>query len=164
MNKSLIAVILMFGTIAHFGRQAAAELDTRYQRITSYELRPGIVMTPEYTHEGQICQMVLERRQRTKSGFLLANTFTQKEVTELVEELVPKAERGNVVPIGLSQGKGPEVYVASGISRWVTTYENISVESVGIADPRPSGIMYAMITWRNRSCSDAQQRGQGEKK
>lgn len=164
MYKPLIAVILVVGSIAHFGRQAATEFDTRYQRITSYELRPGIVMTPEYTREGQICQMVLERRQRTKSGFLLANTFGQKEVTELVDELVPKAERGNIVPVGLSQGKGPEVYVASGIARWVTTYENISVEAVGIADPGPSGIMYATITWRNRSCSAAQQRGQGEKK
>ena len=164
MNKPLIALLLVFGTVAHFGRQAAAEFDTKYERITSYELRPGIVMTPEYTHEGQICQMVLERRQRTNSGFLLANTFTEKEVTQLVDMLVPKADRGNVVPVGLSQGKGPEVYVASGIARWVTTYENISVESVGIADPRPSGIMYATITWRNRSCPGAQQRGQGEKR
>jgi hypothetical protein len=157
MYKPLIAIVLLFGTVVHFGRQAATEFDNKYRRITSYELRPGIVMTPEYTREGQICQMVLERRQRTKSGFLLANTFTEKEVAELVDALVPTADRGNVVPVGLSQGKGPEGYVASGIVRWVSTYENISVESVGIADPRPSGIVYATITWRNRSCSGAQQ-------
>jgi|ERR1700733_2374145 hypothetical protein len=153
MRGAMLGFIFALGLAAPTGSQSPASLEAKYRRIVSYEVRPGIVLTPEYASDGKVCEMVFERRQKTETGFLLENTFSDKEVVELVDELVPSAERGKVVPVGLSNGRGPEGYVAGGVMTLVTEYQNVIVHVVGTDDPKASGPMYVAITWRNRACS-----------
>src|SRR2546426_4341056 len=94
MAKRTFVLLVMIGTGTLAWGQTSADLNAKYRQVTSYEVRPGIVMTPKYAADGQVCEMVLEKRQKTATGVNFGVSISEKEVKELVDELVPEAERG----------------------------------------------------------------------
>ncbi len=77
-------------------------------------------------------------------------SFSEKNVKELVGELVPEAERG----------KNLTKFLNTSVRRFITTddaYENILIRVYGITRPEPAGDMVATITWRKRVCTGAPQ-------
>lgn len=84
---------LLCGLQAGFG-QTSADLSTRYRQVISYLLRPTVIMTPRFAADGQVCEMAIERRQNTDTEIVIATSFSEEEVHELVDELAPEAERG----------------------------------------------------------------------
>jgi hypothetical protein len=146
MTKRFV-VFLLIATPAVAGGQTSGDLRSKYRQVTSYELRPGVVMNPKYAADGQVCEMVLEKRQTTDAGMVFGVSFSKKEVKELVDELVPEAERGRDLTRPLN------TTVDGGFITTEYTYENVLVRVYGITRPEPGGDMIVTITWRKRACS-----------
>jgi hypothetical protein len=54
MRKTWIALALVIGVSVAIRAQTSADLGAKYCKITSYEVGPGIVMTPRYAQDGQV--------------------------------------------------------------------------------------------------------------
>lgn len=144
----MVVLICLFSMEVSVVMQTSGAFGAKYRQIVSYEVRPGVAMTPQYTANGQICEMLLERRSATSAGFMLGYSFSEKEVSELLDELVPDAQRGKRFE------DGPIVEAGGGIITSVYTYENIRVSVLGLADPPPSGgDKVIVISWPSRKCS-----------
>ena len=156
MDKAALALFLMFSTAAAIFGQTAADLSAKYRLITSYEVQPGVVMTPQYASDGQVCEMVLERRQKTATGIILASSFSEKEVKELINQQVPEVERGRDLTQFLN------TTIDGGFTITDYTYENIMVHVYGTTRPGPHRDLLVIITWRKRSCSGKGQLARSE--
>ena len=146
MGKMAPAFFLAFVCL----RQSSHDLQSRFPRVVSYEVRPGVLMTPRYAADGQVCEMVVEKRHQKDRGVDFGSSFSEKEVNEVVNELVPEKERG----------KDQTEFLNSTIDgSFITTeysYENIVVTVRGITRPQPED-MVVVITWRKRTCSQGKQ-------
>jgi hypothetical protein len=119
MIKRASVLILMLGFAASTVGQTSGDFSDKYRQIISYEIRPGIVMTPKYAADGQVCQIYLERRQQTEKELLLGYTISAKDVMNLVDELAPKAQRGNRLPAGTKNDAAPQGRLDGDISTYV---------------------------------------------
>lgn len=147
MFKGAFVVLLMLGIATIVWGQSSADLSAKYRQITSYELRPDVVMTPKYAADGQVCEMVLEKRQKTDTGMVFGVSFSEKEVKGLVDELAPEAERGRDLTKPLN------TTVDGGFITTEYNYENVHVRVYGITRPAPAGDRVITITWPKRTCS-----------
>jgi hypothetical protein len=150
MFKGAFVVLMMLGIAAIVWGQSSADLSAKYRQITSYELRPDVVMTPKYAVDGQVCEMVLEKRQKTDIGVVFGVSFSDKEVKSLVDELVPEAERGRDLTKPLN------TTVDGGFMTTEYNYENVHVRVYGITRPAPAGDRVITITWPKRTCGGGQ--------
>ena len=94
MNKASLVLSLGLVLALALKSQSVADLNAKYPVVTSYEVRPGILMTPKYSADGQVCQMSIERQRGTRSGVMLYSFMSDKLVKEIVDELAPRSERG----------------------------------------------------------------------
>jgi hypothetical protein len=140
----------MFGIAATALGQTSADLGAKYRRVTSFEVRPGILMTPRYAVDGQVCEMVVERRHKIETGINFGDLLSKELVKELVDELVPEAERGKNLTEILNTS------VDGGFITTEYTYENVLVRVYGITRPAPAGDRVITITWPKRTCSGGQ--------
>jgi hypothetical protein len=62
MEKASVVIFLALCIAATALGQTSADLTSKYRQVISYEVRPGVLVTPKYTAEGQVCEMVIERR------------------------------------------------------------------------------------------------------
>lgn len=132
MAKGFVVLLTLGVAVVALG-QTSADVSAKYRQITSYELRPDVVMTPKYAADGQVCEMALERRQKTETGIFFAASFTEEEVRQLVDELAPEAERGRNLTRHLN------TTVDGGFITTEYTYENVVVHVYGITRPAPGG-------------------------
>jgi hypothetical protein len=150
MVKGLVFLLVTLGIGTVVFGQSSADLSAKYRQITSYELRPDVVMTPKYAADGQVCEMALEKRQKTKSGVVFGVSFSEKEVKGLVDEIVPETERGRDLTRALNSTVDGD---------FITTeysYENILVRVYGVTRPAPGGDRVITVTWLKRACNGAQ--------
>jgi len=146
------AFLLMMGVGAVALAQAPADLSAKYRQLTSYELRPTAVMTPRFAADGQVCEMVIERRQNTDTGIVFATSFSDEEVRQFVDELAPEAERGRDLTKHLNETVDGD---------FITTeydYESVVVRVYGITRPAPAGNRVIIITWPQRACTAGQRK------
>jgi hypothetical protein len=132
MAKGFVVLLTLGIAVVALG-QTSADLSAKYRQVTSYELRPDVVMTPKYAADGQVCEMALERRQKTETGIFFAASFSEEEVRQLVDELAPEAERGRNLTRHLN------TTVDGGFITTEYTYENVVVHVYGITRPAPAG-------------------------
>jgi hypothetical protein len=118
----------------------------KYRAVESYEIRPGILMMPRYSEDGQVCEVAVERRHFSN----LDSTIPREMLTQIADELVPAGERGPVNP-----NLGRE-YLSAYSGNGVTTfadYKNVSIHIFGVASPIGfAGDIVAVIRWNNRRC------------
>lgn len=162
MFRPILFSILAMSLAVSIGGQSPVDLDTKYPVVKAYEVRPGVLMTPRYAGDGQVCEMVLEMRRVTQAGISLAANLTEEEVLKLVEQLVPEDERGKK-RMNPSTGKAYNSSFADGDLITVEySYDSISVEFVRVGilkgsmlmDRCPSD-MVAIIKWKKRTCAGA---------
>jgi hypothetical protein len=147
----LFAVTLCLAEVA--GSQSSADLSHKYRTVVFFEIRPGVVMAPQYTANGDVCQMAVQKLSETEQGNLADNFFSEHEIGDLVDELAPPVERGKEITLGLSNGHGPEGYMAGGMIERIMTYENVIVAAVGRSQLKPPARNTVLVfTWRNRVC------------
>jgi hypothetical protein len=148
-------IFLLLSVPAIAQGQTSADLSTKYHQVTSYELRPGVIMTPRFAANGQVCEMDIEKRHKTDTGINFGSSFSAKEVRELVDELAPEQERGKNLTEPLNS------IIDGGFNTTEYKYENILVSVRGITRPQPED-MIVIITWQKRSCRGTGQSARSE--
>jgi hypothetical protein len=138
-------MFLLLGFPAIAQGQTSADLSMKYHQVTSYELRPGVIMTPRFAPNGQVCEMDIEKRHKTDTGIYFGSSFSAKEVRELVDELAPEQERGKNLTEPLNS------IIDGGFNTTEYKYENILVSVRGITRPQAED-MVVIIIWRKRFC------------
>lgn len=122
-----------------------------YRAVETYEIRPGILMMPRYTNDGQVCEITLEKHHYSNGTAYLGSTIPRATFIELADELAPQSERGQQ-----TMNFGKEYMSAYGGNSVATfaEYENVSIEISGIASPVTSaGDIVAVIKWKKRTCA-----------
>ncbi|HXX20806.1 MAG TPA: hypothetical protein VEJ46_15485 [Candidatus Acidoferrum sp.] len=122
----------------------------KYRPIEAYEVRPGILMMPSYSGDGQVCEVGLEQRQYSPEMVRLDPSLTREDVDRIFQELVPADERG---------AKLNELISENGVS--ITTiedFQNVSLLIYGqnLSTPHSHKIVErnvaAVVRWKNRKC------------
>jgi hypothetical protein len=130
-------------------------------------------MTAKYAADGQVCEMVLEvRHYHSRKEIDLDNVSPGKLETSLIDELVPKSERGEPSNRWSKREPkdawvDPDSYMAGGVSYIKRSYENVIIEQHGYyrchsdsfskekdkADCREGGDEVIVIRWTKRACA-----------
>jgi hypothetical protein len=147
MNRALLLLSLGLVLALTLRSQSLAELNAKYPVVTSYEVRPGILMTPKYSTDGQVCQMSIERQRGTRSGVMFDSFMSDKLVKEIVDELAPRSERGEP-RLGREDVFG--VVRTGGMTTNMHGYENIDFDVMD----GPNRERVVVISWNNRKCKD----------
>jgi hypothetical protein len=151
MNRVAFVFFLILSAVPPTSAQSVADLSAKYPVVQAFEVRPGILMTARYDADGQVCEMVLERRHTTKTGIDLGVSLTQEEVIKLVEELVPEVDRGKKLK-GFYKSDS-SITVNGSIVETEYPYENISIVFHGSVSDSCAGDMVAIVKWRKRACN-----------
>ena len=143
MNKvSLIPLVGLFMAIRSHSK-STIELSAKYPVVTSYGVRPGILMTPKYSDDGQVCEMSFERQRATRSGVVMMDSsMSDERVKDVVDELVPDSERGPAL-----EGNGI-MMTTGGTTEFVYMYEKIRYNV--FRGPHRENVV--LIVWQNRNC------------
>jgi hypothetical protein len=157
MRKTWIALALVIGVSVAIRAQTSADLGAKYRQITSYEVRPGIVMTPRYAQDGQVCEMIVEKRAKTDKDIIFGSSFAEKEWKDVVDELVPPRKRGKDVTELLN------TTVDGGFIAADYTYENVKIRVQGVTRPKPTPAALITITWSKRTCAEESRRQQSSR-
>ena len=98
MAKTCILLLIVAATA---WAQTSTDLSAKFPKITAYKIRPDVLMTARFAADGQVCEMALEKRQKTDNGIdLFTKFFAETEVRSLMDDLVPENERGrNLTPL-----------------------------------------------------------------
>jgi len=87
-------ILLLTVAVAALG-QTSAELSAKFPPITSYKIRPDVPMTARFAADGQVCEMTLEKRQKTDEGIdLFQKFFSETETRSLIDDFLPESEPG----------------------------------------------------------------------
>lgn len=151
MNRAVFVLFLVLGFAFSSRPQSAAGLSATYPVVISYEVRPGILMIPRYTADGQVCEMSFARQHMTRSGVCLDSRISDKLANDIVNELAPPAARGEE----LHEPPHPSGVVVTAGRTDITlyNYENLEVTFATLSGERP-GVVAAVISWKNRTCKD----------
>jgi hypothetical protein len=125
----------------------------RYKAVEAYEIRPGILMMPRYSADGQVCEIGLERRHYSPEMIHLDSTLSRKEIDDIADELAPSNERGPK-----EAGLLGDLITIAGVGLTTSsTYENMSIEIYGKVLPSKkhqiaAEDVAATLKWKNRKC------------
>lgn len=73
----------------------AQDFQSRYSRVESYEIHPGILATPTYAAGGTLCRVSIERPHVQPNSIELGpSTMARKLVLGMIDELAPPSARG----------------------------------------------------------------------
>jgi hypothetical protein len=123
--------------------------------IEAYEVRPGILMIPRYSDDGQVCEIGLEMLHYTPEKIILNPTLSREVVTQIVDELVPASERGPKTKI---VGERDMIDIQGMGMTTSSEYENVSIDihSYVLPGSKPRKIVAedvtATVRWKNRKC------------
>jgi hypothetical protein len=126
---------------------------SQYKPVEAYEIRPGILMMPRYSNDGQVCEIGLQTRNYSPEIIRLDSKLSREEIDRIFDDLVPRNERG-------PKSKGLEgdltTVVGPGMSESID-FENVSIEidsrirssshPLVVEDP-----VAAVARWKNRKC------------
>jgi len=125
----------------------------QYKAVEAYEVRPGILMLPQYSSDGQVCEIGLEKRHYLPTEINLGSEMKRKEIEEIANELVPPEQRGPKSDLA-----GGGLIVVSGQGMTTTwDYENVVIEihSVVLNTSKKQTTVEdvaAVVSWKNRKC------------
>ena len=127
----------------------------KYKRVEAYEIRPGVLMMPRYSGDGQVCEIGIEKRNYSPEIVNLDSSLSRKEIDEIFEELAPANERGPKSTSPLLW----DLFVRSGPGLIEhNDFENLSIEmfSETMSGTKNRKItienIAAVLKWKNREC------------
>lgn len=118
--KTIFAVLILFLSVATAFGQTASETESRFgQPLLVYSLE-HFWMTPDYTSDGQVCQMKLFPKRVGPETDYLSNQLPFEELKSILNRLVPPVNRG-------LKGEAFGLTDTGGGMAWTTyPYENAS--------------------------------------
>jgi hypothetical protein len=148
-----ICILLLGLAVAAWG-QTSADLNAKYPNVV-YRVRPHVLMTARFANDGQVCEMTLEKGQRTDTSIPYDDSFSDEEVHSLMDDLAPVGQRGRDLTKRFNGSIDGFGYTT------VYTYENVLVHvygtrQLGEGQVGTAGYKVMVITWRTRTCSGVQ--------
>lgn len=64
----------------------------------AYRVHSHVLMKLRFGSDGQVCEMTLEKGQRTDTNTPYDDSFSNEEVHSLVDDLAPETQRGRDLP------------------------------------------------------------------
>jgi hypothetical protein len=137
------------------GAKQQNQMFAKYKSVEAYEIRSGVLAMPRYAEDGQICEIGVERRAYSPGMIRINQSFSQKEIDQIVDELAPPDQRGReykgiLGDGGLMQGNS----YTGGV-----VYENVTVLAYGgITNSQNAshfsitGDVVFTIRWTKRKC------------
>ena len=125
----------------------------KFKAVEAYEVRPGILMIPTYSADGQLCEIGLEKLHYSPEVIHLDSTLSRKDIDQIFGELVPSEERGPR-PASLLQ-RGMTTFSGHGM---VTDeeYQNVSIRIFGsiseVGETKTPDEVAATLNWKGRKC------------
>jgi hypothetical protein len=139
-----ICILVLTFVVAALG-QMSADLSAKFHHVTAYKVRPDVLMTVRFASDGQVCEVTLEKQQKTDTGIVLGETFSEKEVRNLVDDLVPEEGRGRNLTRVLN-GTVDGSFITTEY-----TYENVLIRVYGLTRPAgAAGDRVIIVMWANR--------------
>jgi hypothetical protein len=126
----------------------------KYKAVEAYEIRPGVLMMPSYSFEGQVCEIGLEKLHYSPETIRLDSSLSRKEIDQIFDELVPPDERG-------PRSKDfPQDLIIQGGGSLTTNidFQNVSIQIYGDVLPSAGkGVITvdevaATLKWKDRKC------------
>ena len=149
LSLTTATLLLMLNTAATKQQRFA-----KYRKIEAYEVRPGILMIPRYTADGELCEIGLERLHYSPKLIRLESDLSREEINQILDELVPADERGKPPKDTTST-----LITQSGPSMTTNIeYENVSIQIYGATLPSKHkneiavSEVVATIKWKQRAC------------
>ena len=143
--------ILFLITVVTAWGQTSADLSAKFPHVHAYKVRSDVLMTAKFATDGQVCEMTLEKRQKTDTVIRFGDTFSESEVRTLVDALAPAQERGKDHTRVLNETVDGDFITTE------YTYENVLVRVFGLTRPAgAAGDRVIIITWPKRQCSEVQ--------
>jgi hypothetical protein len=140
-----ISFVLVFVTVS-VDAQSSDDLKSKYGApFKAFEIRPGIMMTVKFGENNQASEIRIERHAATDSKVYLDTTIPSYLSKEIVDELVPVAERG--AKTGFS-GLG---FIVGGSLTSQDDYENVNIIYYSSQSKECSGLVAIVIKWKNRA-------------
>ena len=119
----------------------------QYRAVEAYEIRPGILMMPKYSADGQICEAGLEKMHYSFEKISLSSGLSRKEIDQIADELAPTNERGPKI-----SGQA-DMITEDGVGReTILEYKNVSIQIYGGTHSCNGGDVVAVIRWKNHKC------------
>ena len=147
---SVVAAIILLPAL-NLGRERFA----KYKAVEAYEIRPGILMMPRYSADGQVCEIGLEKLHYSPDMIRLDSSLSRKDIDQIFDELVPSGERGPK-PTGLLD-QGMTTFSGRGMVS-DDEYQNVSIQIFGNLSPADGKDgatveeVTATLTWKKRNC------------
>ena len=135
-HKLVIALLLL--SVSSAVAQTPLDLQKKYGKpIVSYVVSESILMTPEYTPDGQVCMMRLHPRHYAPNVNYVSASLPFRELTKVLNELVLLRTRG-------AKKKPFDMGATGGGVEWMTyAYENVEFSFVSSFRPDPN-------SWKTR--------------
>lgn len=137
-------------TLLHLVARPHSDKFWKYKTVEAYEIRPGILMMPRYSDDGQVCEIGLEKLHYSSELIRMDSSLSREEIDQIADELAPTGKRG---PKTTALG-GRDLIVMAGHSLVTSIeYENVSIQIYG-DDSRKcnQGTIAATIERKNRKC------------
>ncbi len=130
--------------------QSREELLKKYGSPISETLtiRPDVFVTFRYSETGDVCEMIIHRQQLTSDlNYPITKTMRSKELTEIIDELVPISQRGKQL-----MGNFLNMRCLPLDNCWggVDNYERVTILRNG-GDNKER---YARIRWKEIACRE----------
>lgn len=153
MSKLIASVVvaMLLLITSNPGRERFA----KYKAVEAYEIRPGILMMPKYSTDGQVCEIGLEKLHYSPELIRLDSSLSRKEIDQIFDEIVPSGERGPK-PTGLLD-QGMTTFSGRGMVS-NEEYQNVSIQIFGNFSPADGKDgateeeVTATLTWKSRKC------------
>jgi hypothetical protein len=142
MKWTLVFAYLIFASLLS---SQGPSFSSRYTRVESYEIRPGVLATPVYSANGALCQVSFEQSHVQKDAVHLQTEMPHDLVLEIINELAPPEARGKPK---WHIGEYEYLDLVSGTSTTsVAEYDNVSVQI--FQTESVSGDAAVIIEWKN---------------
>lgn len=123
----------------------------QYHAIETYEIQPGVLITPVYAADHDVCEIDIEKRHYSNNNVDLDATMSRELILSLFDELVPTEERGR--PGWKIPGDTEITEIDSNTLTTRIPYENVTLAMYGKKDsPDRQKYVDAIISWNKRQC------------
>ncbi len=144
MTKFVRIALLVCGFASAALGQTKSDLSKKYQSISAYEIRPGVLMVAKFDAAGEVCEVTISGNPELLVHSGASQVLTNQLADALVDELSPPSERGQP-----HEWLNPASTVAGGTYFDKKDYENISVERRGTIG---ESLQSLKIIWTKRRC------------
>ena len=115
------ALVILLLTVTTTRGQTVSELERRYGKpVSAYNVSEHIWMTPDYSSDGQVCQMRLYPKRIGPATDYLGSQLLFPELSQVLNEIVPPHLRG------LKKDGFGMTDLGGGVAWTIYGYENVS--------------------------------------